>query len=60
MKLEEISKDGIEVSENNSDDSNKCSLAENMNCKFMLNVLKHLIMNTMIVGLLLTFSRQIH
>jgi hypothetical protein len=60
MKLEEISKDGLEVPENNSDDSNKSSLAENMNCKYMLNVQNYLKMNTKIVGLLLKFSRQIH
>ena len=38
MKLEEISKDGPGVSENISDDSKKCFVAENMNCKYMLNV----------------------
>ena len=37
MKMEDISKDSLEVSENISDDSKKCSVAENMNCKYMLN-----------------------
>ena len=37
MKLEDISKDCLEVSKNIGDDSKKCSVAENMNCKYMLN-----------------------
>ena len=36
-KQGDISKDRLEVSENISDDSKKCSVAENMNFKYMLN-----------------------